>query len=140
MIQPLPGVSYLATSSVYYDMMAQRMKTEKKRKGPIKQSRRTITESRITSNIMSYNQPVALVDNSIMEISADFLTQVSQSKYALNSQKYDSIFMQKPLPLEFLLNTDLTAISSQLLGKPSFRQEINSKSSRDSKRINANKR
>jgi hypothetical protein len=53
MIQPLPGVSYLATSPTYYEMMARLNKTKKK--GPIKSTRRLITENRICSNIMSYN-------------------------------------------------------------------------------------
>jgi hypothetical protein len=78
-IQPLPGVSYLATSPTYYEMMARLGKT--KRKGPIKQTRRHITENRICSNIMSYNQPVALLDSTGMEVSSEFHTQVSQSKY-----------------------------------------------------------
>ena len=78
-IQPLPGVSYLATSPTYYEMMAQRMHGAKKF-GP-NQTRRQITESRITSNIMSFNQPVAMIDNTQMEVSCEYQTQVSQSKY-----------------------------------------------------------
>ena len=38
-IQPLPGVSYLATSPTYYEMMAQRMYGNPKKFGP-KQTRR----------------------------------------------------------------------------------------------------
>jgi len=52
-IQPLPGVSYLATSPTYYEMMARLSKTRKK--VPLKSTRRHITENRICSNIMSYN-------------------------------------------------------------------------------------
>ena len=47
-------------------------KSSKKSKGPHKQTRRTITENRITSNIMSFNQPVAMVDNTNMEVSCDY--------------------------------------------------------------------
>jgi hypothetical protein len=40
------------------------MAVNNRNKGPIKSTRRQITENRITSNIMSFNQPVALIDNS----------------------------------------------------------------------------
>lgn len=55
-IQPLPGISYLATSPGYYEMMAHRMGQKTKKGGSQgRQTRRHITEQRITSNIMSYN-------------------------------------------------------------------------------------
>ena len=109
-IQPLPGVSYLATSPTYYEMMARLSKTRKK--GPIKSTRRLITENRICSNIMSYNQPIALMDSSGMEVSCDYHTQVSQSKYQLSANRVGSIYSQQPLPLEYLLNGDLSLLQS----------------------------
>jgi hypothetical protein len=54
-MQPLPGLSYLATSPTYYEMMARNKKKNKK----VSSTRRQITENRITHNIMSFNQPVA---------------------------------------------------------------------------------
>lgn len=52
LMQPLPNVSYLATSPTYYEMMA---RTRKKKPMKGSSTRRQITENRITQNIMSYN-------------------------------------------------------------------------------------
>jgi len=71
LMQPLPGVSYLATSPTYYEMMS---KAKNKRRGNPMNTRRQITENRITSNIMSFNQPVAFVDTSNMEVSMEYYT------------------------------------------------------------------
>ena len=78
-LQPLPGVSYLSTSPVYYDMLAKR----KQKKGQLSKglTRRQITENRISSNIMNYNQPTAIKAFDDMELSVDYHTQVSQHKY-----------------------------------------------------------
>jgi len=51
-MQPLPGVSYLATSPTYYEMMA---RAKKSRSTNPTTTRRNITENRITQNIMSFN-------------------------------------------------------------------------------------
>jgi hypothetical protein len=52
LMQPLPGVSYLATSPTYYEMMA---RAKKSRSTNPTTTRRNITENRITQNIMSFN-------------------------------------------------------------------------------------
>ena len=71
-LQPLPGISYLSTSPVYYDMLAKR----KKQKGQLSKgmTRRKITENRISSNIMNFNSPTAVNDFSDMELSVDYHT------------------------------------------------------------------
>jgi hypothetical protein len=51
-------------------MMANNKNSRKAKATLHKQTRRTITESRITANIMSFNQPTAVVDNSQMEVSS----------------------------------------------------------------------
>ena len=78
-LQPLPGVSYLSTSPVYHEMLAKR----KKQKGQLSKgvTRRHITENRITTNIMNFNQPTAVKQFDDMELSVDYHTQVSQNKY-----------------------------------------------------------
>jgi len=71
-LQPLPGISYLSTSPVYYEMLEKR----KKKKGQLNKglTRRKITENRISSNIMNYNSPSAVNDFSDMELSVDYHT------------------------------------------------------------------
>jgi hypothetical protein len=66
-------------------MMSQIAQSNLKKGKISKNTRRHITEQRITSNIMTYNQPVALIDNTAMEVSCDYQTQVSQSKFQLSS-------------------------------------------------------
>ena len=63
-------ISYLATSPTFYEMMANNKNSRKAKATLHKQTRRTITKSRITANIMSFNQPTAVVDNSQMEVSS----------------------------------------------------------------------
>ena len=72
-LQPLPGVSYLSTSPVYFEMMA---KKKKNGKGQLQTglTRRNITEDRISHNIMNYNQPVATSTFNDMELSVDYHT------------------------------------------------------------------
>lgn len=88
MIQPLPGMSYLTTSTAFYELQAQRQKTNSqqgKRQQKLKRpTRRNITQNRITSNIMSFNQATPAIDNSGMEISSDYQTSVLHSKYQLS--------------------------------------------------------
>ena len=71
-LQPLPGISYLSTSPVYYEMLAKR----KKAKGQLNKglTRRKITENRISGNIMNFNSPTAVNDFSDMELSIDYHT------------------------------------------------------------------
>ena len=68
-------------------------------------TRRQITENRITQNIMSFNQPVAFVDTSNMEVSTEYYTQVNQSKFQISTD----IFTRNALPLDYLLNVDFNS-------------------------------
>ena len=55
-----------------------------------------------------------MVDNTSMEVSSQYQTHVNQSRYQLSSHRLGSVFTQQPLPLDFLLSTDLSLISQQL--------------------------
>lgn len=59
------------------------LEKRKKWKGELQkgQTRRKITEHRISSNIMNFNAPTAINDFSDMELSIDYHTQVAQHKY-----------------------------------------------------------
>lgn len=48
-----------------------------------------------------------------MEISSDYNTSVLASKYQLSGFRTNN-FMQQPLPLDYLLNTDFSLLANQL--------------------------
>jgi hypothetical protein len=54
-LKPVPGISYLAQSPAYYEMLDNRRKQKLRRGIPTMTTRRMITENRISSNIMAYN-------------------------------------------------------------------------------------
>ena len=54
-LQPLPGISYLSTSPVYYEMLAKRKKAQGKLNKGL--TRRKITENRISGNIKLSKDP-----------------------------------------------------------------------------------
>lgn len=102
-LQPLPGISYLSTSPVYYEMLAKR----KKQKGQLSKglTRRMITENRISSNIMNFNAPTAVNDFSDMELSVDYHTQVSQHKYMQsNFLPLMNLQILSKIPIDQILN------------------------------------
>lgn len=79
-----------------------------------KSNRRQMTENRITSNIMSHNMTTQIIDHSLMQVSPKYQTQVNQSKYLLNEFYSGNILdSQTPLPLDYLLRTDLGQIAKQ---------------------------
>lgn len=117
MLQPLPGVSYLSTSPVYYEMLEKR----KKWKGELQkgQTRRKITEHRISSNIMNFNSPTAVNDFSDMELSIDYHTQVAQHKYhQSNFLPLMNLQILSRIPIEQILNPDYNNMQpgGQLMG------------------------
>jgi hypothetical protein len=62
---------------------------------------------------MAFNQATPAIDNSAMEISSDYNTSVLASKYQLSGFRTNN-FMQQPLPLDYLLNTDFSLLANQL--------------------------
>ena len=122
-MKPLAGVSYLTTSPTYYEMMA-RLKKDKqsttKSQQVRKSTRRMLTENKITSNIMQFNQQSPVRDFSDMQVSLKYQTAVSHSKYQLR-EDYDysglSIQDNTPIPLHFLLGTDLKQLSEEYFGR-----------------------
>jgi hypothetical protein len=53
-------------------------------------TRRMITENRISTNIMNFNQASAIKDFGSMEVSTNYHTQVSVNKYVLSTPREDS--------------------------------------------------
>lgn len=86
----MPGISYLAQSPAYFEMLDNRRKQKLRRGIPTMTTRRMITENRISSNIMAYNQASAIKDFGSMEVSTNYHTQVSVNKYVLSTPREDS--------------------------------------------------
>jgi hypothetical protein len=59
-LQQLPGLSYLATSPVFFEMEEALKKTHKKKHLSQGMTRRKITSNIISTNIMNFNQPTVL--------------------------------------------------------------------------------
>lgn len=77
----MPGISYLATSPVYFEMQDALKKTRKKVGLSTGSTRRQITENKITQNIMNFNQPTILPSYQDMELSSEYHTQVNTSRF-----------------------------------------------------------
>jgi len=91
-MKPIPGLSYLAQSPAYYEMLEnnRRAKITKGLLGTGAKTRRMITENRISKNILIFNQPTAICDFTNMEVSTDYHTQVSVSKFRMASPIEDN--------------------------------------------------
>jgi hypothetical protein len=72
--------------------MMDNQKRQKARQGQLggMLTRRMITENRISNNIMEFNQATVIKDFKNMEVSTNYHTQVSVSKYILSSPREDN--------------------------------------------------
>ena len=87
-------MSYLSTSGNYFEMKRHLPQSTKAT------SRQSITSDRITSNILSFNQPTALIDNHTMEVSSEFATTFNQSIFKMS---IENSVLKSHIPLEYLL-------------------------------------